>query len=60
MWRSLSFLVAFPGIGLCMLNAYLGSTPEEHEPPPFVPYEHLRIRNKVCSVLYPYQIFMIS
>ena len=43
----MTFLVAVPGVALCMLNVYLGMTPEAHEPPPFVPYEHLRIRNKV-------------
>lgn len=48
MWRLMTVLVAVPGVALCMLNVYLGMTPEAHEPPPFVPYEHLRIRNKVC------------
>lgn len=47
LWRKLSFLVAVPGVALCMLNVYLGLDDKEaHEPPPFVAYEHLRLRNK--------------
>ncbi|GAB6033444.1 hypothetical protein CHUAL_013329 [Chamberlinius hualienensis] len=48
MWRNLTFLVAVPGVLVCMLNAYLKEL--EHLKHPhraaFVPYEHLRIRNK--------------
>jgi len=29
-----------------MLNVYLGAMQEEHHQPPFVPYEHMRIRTK--------------
>ena len=47
MWRILSFVVALPAVGVCMVNAYLKHQEEHHEPPPFVPYEHLRIRTKV-------------
>jgi len=47
LWRKLSFLVALPGIALCMLNVYITTTPETHEPPPFVAWEHMRIRTKV-------------
>nr|CAD7419879.1 unnamed protein product [Timema poppensis] len=47
LWKRLSFFVAFPAVGLCMLNCYLMHQKESHERPPFVPYEHLRIRNKV-------------
>ncbi|CAG2069354.1 unnamed protein product, partial [Timema podura] len=46
LWKRLSFFVAFPAVGLCMLNCYLMHQKETHERPPFVPYEHLRIRNK--------------
>uniref|UniRef100_A0A1Q3FV63 Putative cytochrome c oxidase subunit via n=1 Tax=Culex tarsalis TaxID=7177 RepID=A0A1Q3FV63_CULTA len=46
-WKRLSFLVAMPAVGLCMLNAYLKHQEEHgHARPEFVPYEHLRIRNK--------------
>ena len=42
------YFVALPGVGLCMLNVYLTLPPGgEHEQVPFVPYEHLRLRNKV-------------
>merc|ERR1711928_329945 len=44
--KKLSFFVAVPGVALCMLNVYLGAMQEEHHQPPFVPYEHMRIRNK--------------
>ncbi|XP_019550676.2 cytochrome c oxidase subunit 6A2, mitochondrial [Aedes albopictus] len=46
-WKKLSFFVALPAVGLCMLNAYLKHQ-EEHGHPraEFVPYEHMRIRNK--------------
>nr|CAD7450859.1 unnamed protein product [Timema bartmani] len=51
LWKRLSFLVAFPAVGLCMLNCYLMHQKETHERPPFVPYEHLRIRNKGFDIL---------
>lgn len=51
MWKKLSFFVAVPGVALCMLNVYLGAMQEEHHQPPFVPYEHMRIRNKVIQNL---------
>merc|ERR1712002_375297 len=44
-WKLLSYLVAFPGVGLCMLNVYLKH--HEHERPEFIPYEHLRLRSKI-------------
>lgn len=58
LWRNLSFFVAFPAIGLCMLNCYLKEQEEKtHKRMEFVPYEHLRIRtkvthfkNKICTV----------
>ncbi|CAG0888174.1 unnamed protein product [Cyprideis torosa] len=47
MWRNLSLFVGFPVIGLCMINAFLDHQKHAgHERPPFVAYEHLRIRNK--------------
>lgn len=51
LWRNLSFFVAFPAVGLCMVNAYLKHQEEHHhERPEFIPYEHLRLRNKVSRV----------
>ncbi|XP_048401704.1 cytochrome c oxidase subunit 6A1, mitochondrial-like isoform X2 [Stegostoma tigrinum] len=43
MWKLMSFVVALPAVAALMLNAFLKSA---HEPLEFVPYEHLRIRNK--------------
>ncbi|XP_048401703.1 cytochrome c oxidase subunit 6A, mitochondrial-like isoform X1 [Stegostoma tigrinum] len=44
MWKLMSFVVALPAVAALMLNAFLKSA---HEPLEFVPYEHLRIRNKL-------------
>ncbi|KAJ4439211.1 cytochrome c oxidase subunit 6A, mitochondrial [Periplaneta americana] len=46
LWKNLSLFVALPGVGVCMVNAYLKHQEEHHDPPEFVPYEHLRVRNK--------------
>ncbi|XP_032675951.1 cytochrome c oxidase subunit 6A1, mitochondrial-like [Odontomachus brunneus] len=47
MWKRLSFFVGFPCIGLAMLNSYLNHQAHHHDPrPEFIPYDHLRIRNK--------------
>ncbi|XP_055615541.1 cytochrome c oxidase subunit 6A, mitochondrial-like [Toxorhynchites rutilus septentrionalis] len=47
LWKKLSFFVALPGVGLCMLNAYLKHQEEHgHSRPEFLPYEHMRIRTK--------------
>merc|ERR1712157_271173 len=47
MWKKTSFFVAFPAIGLAMVNAYIGEMEHlSHDRAKFVPYEHLRIRTK--------------
>ncbi|XP_066578130.1 cytochrome c oxidase subunit 6A2, mitochondrial [Amia ocellicauda] len=44
-WRTLSFVVALPGVAVCMVNAWL-KMQKHHHTPEFVPYPHLRIRSK--------------
>ncbi|XP_070489741.1 cytochrome c oxidase subunit 6A1, mitochondrial-like [Chironomus tepperi] len=49
LWKRLSFFVAIPAVGVCMLNTYLEHQKEHangHHQPPFVPYDYLRMRNK--------------
>ncbi|XP_043102588.1 cytochrome c oxidase subunit 6A, mitochondrial [Puntigrus tetrazona] len=45
-WKILSFVVALPGVAVCMLNTYLRIQQHSHEQPEFIPYSHLRIRSK--------------
>merc|ERR1739838_304719 len=45
-WKILTFVVALPGVAVCMLNMYLKEQQHSHEQPEFVAYSHLRIRNK--------------
>src|SRR5512143_2958076 len=47
MWKRLTFFVAFPSVGLCMLNAYLAHQEHAHHArPEFVKYEYLAKRDK--------------
>ncbi|XP_046390768.1 cytochrome c oxidase subunit 6A, mitochondrial-like [Ischnura elegans] len=46
LWRKLSFFVAIPAVLLCAVHTYLRDQAHPHEPPEFVPYEHLRKREK--------------
>ncbi|XP_072949338.1 cytochrome c oxidase subunit 6A1, mitochondrial-like [Epargyreus clarus] len=46
LWKNLSFFVAFPAVGLGMLNAYLAHQEGGHERPEFIAYDYLRIRTK--------------
>ncbi|XP_069021422.1 cytochrome c oxidase subunit 6A2, mitochondrial [Embiotoca jacksoni] len=45
-WKILSFVLAIPGVAVCMANAYMKMQAHSHEPPEFVAYPHLRIRTK--------------
>ncbi|XP_033853210.2 cytochrome c oxidase subunit 6A, mitochondrial [Acipenser ruthenus] len=45
-WKILSFTVALPGVGVCMLNAWLKMQHHSHETPAFTPYPHLYVRTK--------------
>ena len=43
-WKKVFFIVACPTIVLAHVSAFVLPDASEHEPPPFVPYDHLRIR----------------
>ncbi|KAJ7989534.1 hypothetical protein DPEC_G00305540 [Dallia pectoralis] len=45
-WKILSYVVALPGVAVCMVNAYLKMQHKSHENPEFVSYSHLRVRTK--------------
>ncbi|XP_061905412.1 cytochrome c oxidase subunit 6A, mitochondrial [Entelurus aequoreus] len=45
-WKILTFILALPGVGVCMANTYMKMQKHSHENPEFVPYSHLRIRTK--------------
>uniref|UniRef100_A0A6Q2ZGJ3 Cytochrome c oxidase subunit 6A1, mitochondrial n=1 Tax=Esox lucius TaxID=8010 RepID=A0A6Q2ZGJ3_ESOLU len=59
-WKILSFVVALPGVAVCMLNMYLKMHEHaaHHVEPEFVPYSHLRIRSKVWSRFLYMVVFM--
>lgn len=46
-WRRMTYFVALPCVGLGMINAWLGHVEHQKHPrPPFIAYEHLRVRRK--------------
>ncbi|XP_017836869.1 cytochrome c oxidase subunit 6A2, mitochondrial [Drosophila busckii] len=46
-WKRLTFLVATPAIGLCMINAYYAAVgAAENQRREFIKYDHLRRRTK--------------
>ncbi|RVE69898.1 hypothetical protein OJAV_G00082310 [Oryzias javanicus] len=45
-WKILTFVLALPGVGLCMANAYMKMQAHGEHQAEFVPYSHLRIRTK--------------
>ncbi|KAG7492192.1 hypothetical protein MATL_G00011850 [Megalops atlanticus] len=44
-WKTLSYVVALPGVAVCMVNAWM-KMQHSHGAPEFTPYPHLRIRTK--------------
>ena len=51
-WKNLFFFAAVPVIIASTINAFYLADPGEMDPPPFVPYDHLRIRTKVQLTLH--------
>ncbi|KAL4658377.1 cytochrome c oxidase subunit 6A, mitochondrial-like [Arapaima gigas] len=49
-WKILTFVVALPGVSVCMANARMKMQHSSHDPPQFIPYPHLRVRTKVNSL----------
>ena len=47
MWKQIFFFVAFPIIVIGNVNAFVMVDGTEMDPPPYVPYDHLRVRTKV-------------
>ncbi|KAK5856059.1 hypothetical protein PBY51_007680 [Eleginops maclovinus] len=45
-WKILSFVLALPGVAVCMANCYMKMQSHSHEQPEFVAYPHLRLRTK--------------
>ncbi|XP_062994408.1 cytochrome c oxidase subunit 6A2, mitochondrial [Elgaria multicarinata webbii] len=45
-WKILSFVVALPGVAVCMLNVWLQQKNHPRSPPEFIPFQHLRLRTK--------------
>ena len=43
-WRTAFFVVACPAIALAHVSAFVLPDANEMDPPPFVQYDHLRIR----------------
>merc|ERR550539_890795 len=46
LWKKVFFVVGIPVIVLGHVSAFYLPDENEHAPPPFVPYDHLRIRTK--------------
>merc|ERR1711892_995085 len=49
MWKKMFFLVGIPVIVLGHVNAFGMADGSAHIPPPYVPYDHLRIRTKLAT-----------
>lgn len=57
-WKILTFVLALPGVGVCMANAYMKMHAHPHHQEEFVPYPHLRIRTKVSNTLLLSRIYI--
>ena len=44
MWKKVFFIVGVPVIALGHVSAFVLPDASEHDPPEFIPYDHLRIR----------------